>query len=171
MQQDIRGIDLMVYMQHNAGMKQAAQKAPPAFVREMYDECILTRARLISRVITNMYDAELRPFGINAPQLALLTMIGRRGPICRSDIGRLLLQDRSTLTRTMKLVDAEGWIDEVDNPDGGRGRPVVLSEKGKAIMRRTESAWRLAQAKAVKLIGSAGAKVMCDIGDELLDST
>lgn len=152
------------------GMKHAAQKLDPALVVEMYDECILTRTRLISRVITNLYDAELRPYGINAPQLALLTMIGRRGPICRSDIGRLLLQDRSTLTRTMKLVDAEGWIDEVDNPDGGRGRPVVLSEKGKALMRQTEPVWRAAQAKAVKLLGSVGAKAVCDIGDELLNS-
>lgn len=151
-------------------MKRGARELDQSLVVEMYDECILTRTRLVSRVVTNLYDAELRPYGINAPQLALLTMIGRRGPICRSEIGRLLLQERSTLTRTMKLIDAEGWIDEVDNPDGGRGRPVVLSEKGKDLMRRTEPVWRSAQAKAVKLLGKVGAKAVCDIGDALLNS-
>jgi DNA-binding MarR family transcriptional regulator len=151
-------------------MKHASKKLDPAVVTEMFDECIMTRARLIARVITNLYDGELRPLGINAPQLALLIMIGRRGPVCRAEIGRLLLQDRSTLTRNIRLVDAEGWIAEVDNPEGGRGRPLVLSKKGEDILRRAEPVWRSAQAKAVKVVGNAGAKAICRIGDELLDA-
>jgi DNA-binding MarR family transcriptional regulator len=151
-------------------MKQISKKLDPALVTEMFDECIMTRARLIARVITNLYDAELRPLGINAPQLALLMMIGRRGPVCRAEIGRLLLQDRSTLTRNIKLVEAEGWIAEVENPDGGRGRPLVLSKKGEDILRRAEPVWRSAQAKAIKVVGHAGAKAIRATGDELLGS-
>ncbi|WP_159896748.1 MarR family winged helix-turn-helix transcriptional regulator [Luteibacter sp. HA06] len=151
-------------------MKKNAARLDPALVDEMYDDCLMTRARLIARVVTNMYDGELRPFGINAPQMGLLTMIAKRGPICRADIGRLLQQDRSTLTRNMKVIDAEGWIEEVDNPEGGRGRPIVLSRKGETILVKAAPAWRTAQKMATSLIGREGSKAMRDIGDKLLES-
>lgn len=151
-------------------MKKVAARLDKALVDEMYDDCLMTRSRLIARVVTNLYDGELRPFGINAPQMGLLTMIARRGPICRAEIGRVLQQDRSTLTRNMKLIDAEGWIQEVDNPEGGRGRPIVLSRKGEDILVRAAPAWRAAQKMATKLVGREGSVVMRDIGDRLLNS-
>jgi DNA-binding MarR family transcriptional regulator len=152
-----------------AAMKKVTARLDQALVDEMYDDCLMTRARLIARVVTNIYDGELRPFGINAPQMGLLTMIAKRGPMCRSDIGKALQQDRSTLTRNMKVIDGEGWIDEVDNPEGGRGRPIVLSRKGEDILRKAAPAWRAAQKMATKLIGREGSLTLRDIGDKLLD--
>jgi hypothetical protein len=44
-------------------------------IAEMNSGCVLMRARLISRVLTAMYDEALRPFGIGSPQFALLVII------------------------------------------------------------------------------------------------
>ena len=55
---------------------------------EITRNCLLTRTRRISRVITGIYDEEYRPFGINAPQCSLLVMISRLGSASRAEIGR-----------------------------------------------------------------------------------
>ena len=51
---------------------------------EITRECLLTRTRRISRVLTGIYDQALRPFGINSPQFTLLVVIARLGPVNRT---------------------------------------------------------------------------------------
>jgi DNA-binding MarR family transcriptional regulator len=144
--------------------------APDPVVDEIYSRCLLVRTRLIARVVTNIYDEALRPFGINSTQFALLVIISRRGPASRADIGRFMHQDRSTLSRNLKLIDAEGWIEEVENPAGGRSRPIVLTKAGTDIVRAAASAWRLAQVKAKASLGQGGTKAITDIGDRMFHS-
>jgi len=68
---------------------------------EIFQHCVMTRARQISRVLTAAYDQALRPFGINATQFTLLVLVHELGPISRADLGRRNHHDRSTLTRMM----------------------------------------------------------------------
>ena len=56
-------------------------------IPEMASNCLLMRTRLISRVVTSIYDQELRPFGINSPQFALLLVMSTMGPASRAEIG------------------------------------------------------------------------------------
>jgi DNA-binding MarR family transcriptional regulator len=84
---------------------------------EITRNCLLTRTRRISRVITGIYDEEYRPFGINAPQCSLLVMISRLGSASRVEIGRQNHQDRSTLTRNLQLMMSNGWIEEVPHKE------------------------------------------------------
>src|SRR5271155_4693305 len=100
----------------------------------MASTCVLMRMRLISRVLTGFYDEELRPFGIGSPQFALLGAISMIEPATRAEIGRFHHQDRSTLTRNLKIILSEGWAEEVLDEGGGRGRPIVLTKKGKVLM-------------------------------------
>jgi DNA-binding MarR family transcriptional regulator len=64
------------------------------------------------RVITGIYDEKLRPFGIGSIQFALLVVIRQIEPATRAEIGRLQHQDRSTLTRNLKVILSEGWAEE-----------------------------------------------------------
>jgi hypothetical protein len=77
-------------------------------VAEMASTCVLMRTRLISRVITGIHDEKLRPFGIGSAQFAMLVMIYQIEPATRAKIGRSQHQDRSTLTRNLKVILAEG---------------------------------------------------------------
>jgi DNA-binding MarR family transcriptional regulator len=136
-------------------------------IQEVTQSCLLTRARKISRVLTSLYDERLRPFGINAPQFTLLVMISRLGPVSRAELGRHNHQDRSTLTRNLQLVQAEGWIEEIEHAEGGRRRPIVLSQAGHQLLTRAGPAWREAQAEASKLLGHEGASAVRTIADTL----
>jgi DNA-binding MarR family transcriptional regulator len=131
-------------------------------IAEMAGTCLLMRTRLISRVITGIYDEQLRPFGISAVQFVLLVAIYRMEPATRAEIGRSQHHDRSTLTRNLRAILAEGWAEEiqhqVDDPirPDGRSRPMVLTKAGKDLLRNAERAWRAAEEQAKSLLGKDG---------------
>ena len=131
--------------------------------------CVLMRARLISRVVTGIYDDRLRPFGIGSPQLVLLVVIFRLEPATRAEIGRFHHQDRSTLTRNLKLILSEGWAEEIQGEAGGRGRPIVLTQAGKDLVREAAPAWRVAQAEAQALLGKDGVAAVMDVAERIMD--
>jgi DNA-binding MarR family transcriptional regulator len=139
-------------------------------IDEMAGTCVLMRVRLISRVLTGFYDEELRPFGIGSPQFALLGAISMIEPATRAEIGRFHHQDRSTLTRNLKIILSEGWTEEIQGEASGRGRPIVLTKKGKDLLRNAEPVWRVAQARAKALLGKDGMSVITKIGSRIMES-
>jgi DNA-binding MarR family transcriptional regulator len=134
---------------------------------EITNRCLLTRARQISRVVTAIYDQQLRPFGINSPQFSLLVMISRLQSASRSEMGRENHQDRSTLTRNLQVIIAEGWAAEVAHSAGGRSKPITLTAAGKDLLCRAAVAWRLAQTQAEAVLGKPGAIAVSEIADRL----
>lgn len=134
---------------------------------EITRNCLVTRTRRISRVITGIYDEEYRPFGINAAQVTLLVMISRLGAASRAEIGRQNNQDRSTLTRNLQVMMSNGWIEEVPHEEGGRKRAIVLTKAGKKLLSDVAPAWRAAQRRGKALLGESGAAAIKGIADAL----
>lgn len=135
-------------------------------VGEVVSGCLITRARRISRVLTNIYDQELRGFGLNASQFSMLILIAKLGGASRAEIGRANFQDRTTLTRNLAPLLKEGWIEELPT-EGGRSRTVVISDTGKKLLDTAGPAWREAQRKATRLVGKNGAKAIIDIAQSV----
>jgi DNA-binding MarR family transcriptional regulator len=140
-------------------------------IADMGSTCVLMRTRLISRVITGIYDEKLRPFGISSAQFALLVVIYQVEPATRAEIGRLQHQDRSTLTRNLKVILSKGWVEETRYGADGRSRPIVLTRVGKDLLRKAEPAWQAAQVQAKDLLGKAGAIAVVDIGNRIMGPT
>ena len=134
---------------------------------EIARNCLLTRTRQISRVLTAIYDEQLRPFGINASQFTLLVLIVEFGPLSRADLGRKNHHDRSTLTRNLQPLISQGWVFEAIPGNNGRSRPLSLTEQGKTLLRNAATAWSTAQAKARSLVGEIGANALMGIAGEL----
>jgi len=138
-------------------------------MEEMACGCVLTRARLISRVVTGIYDEALRQFDMGAPQFSLLVVISKLAPASRADIGRFNQLDRSTLTRNLRLLLAGGWIRETPRVSGGRGRPIVLTDAGRQLIIDAAPAWRSAQAAAEEALGKQGFKTLMHVGDGMMN--
>jgi DNA-binding MarR family transcriptional regulator len=136
-------------------------------IGEITRDCLLTRTRQISRVLTGIYDQELRSFGINSPQFTLLMVIFRLGPVSRAEIGRANHQDRSTLTRNLQLILSEGWVEEIQHDAGGRRKPLVLTAAGKHLLHSATPAWRAAQRQATAILGEAGVVAVKNIANDL----
>ena len=131
-------------------------------VTEVVKDCLMTRTRRISRVITNLFDQELRPYGLSSSQFSLLVLIARMGGASRAEIGRANHQERSTSTRNLQLVLDQGWAEEVV-PEKGRSRPIVISKAGRDLLAEAMPAWRVAQVKAKQLLGVDGASAIVQL--------
>ncbi|GHO72694.1 hypothetical protein KSD_04650 [Ktedonobacter sp. SOSP1-85] len=148
-------------------MSTEIETADAGVVGEITRNCLLTRTRRISRIITNMYDQALRPYGVNAPQFSLLVLIAKLGGASRAEIGRANYQERSTLTRNLALLLAEGWVEEMVSDQGGRSRPLVLSQAGKDLLVSAAPAWRAAQVRAKQLLGEEGVTAIVGVADSI----
>jgi DNA-binding MarR family transcriptional regulator len=141
------------------------QTASAGFIGEVVSECLLTRTRRISRVITNIYDHAMRPLGAGSAQVSLLATIAKLGGASRAEIGRANYQERSTLTRNLAVLLKEGWVEEL--PSEGRSRPIILSAAGRTLLAAAAPRWRSAQAEARKLLGDEGAAALISVADSL----
>ncbi|MDB6079667.1 MAG: hypothetical protein JWO82_3414 [Akkermansiaceae bacterium] len=160
----------MLYMHHRFSQMNADLPPEPVHdvVAEMAGECVMMRSRLISRVVTGIYDQELRPFGINSPQFALLVVMVKMGPSSRAEIGRYHHQDRSTLTRNLKIMLSEGWIEEVPGAAGGRARPMAVTRAGRDLLAVLAPSWREAQKKARVLLCEEGVQAITKLANGIL---
>lgn len=149
-------------MQHYASMNMESnqKKQDKAVIDQIGCECLLSRARILNRVLTNIYDDELRGFGLKATQLNLLVVVARIGPVRRIDIGKRLHLDPSTLTRNLKIMLTNGWIEEIRDGEDGRGSPLQVTAKGRDLLHQIVPSWRKAQDRTHKLIGDNGATLL-----------
>jgi DNA-binding MarR family transcriptional regulator len=157
----------MVHIHHLAVMPGNAPSPDAGLVGEITAQCLMTRTRRLSRVITGLYDHALRPHGVNAPQFSLLVLIARLNGASRAEIGRANRQERSTLTRNLALLLEQGWVEERPSPRGGRSRPIVITDAGRRLLDEAAPAWREAQAEARRLLGEEGAAALAGMADRL----
>jgi DNA-binding MarR family transcriptional regulator len=147
-------------MQHYAMTKTETNKRlnqGDGIIDQIAGECLLFRARKLDRMLTAIYNAELRPFGLKASQLSVLVLVAKAGPIRRIEIGKILHLDPSTLTRNLRIILANGWIQEIADGEDGRGLPVQITAKGRELLNQIGPAWRKAQTRTEKFLGDDGA--------------
>jgi DNA-binding MarR family transcriptional regulator len=138
---------------------------------EMGSTCILIRTRLISRVITGIYEEKLRPFKIGSASFAMLVVICQIEPATRAEIGRILHLDRSTMTRNLKEILSEGWAEEIQEGADGRSRPIALTMAGRDLLHKAVPAWQAAQEHAKALLGKDGVIAIVDIANRIMKPT
>ena len=114
--------------------------------------CIATRVRQLSRIVTRVYDDAMRPLGITASQFTLLTQLAHRDGITAVEIGFTLDIEKSTLSRNLKRLLALNLI-IMDPPAGRRGRGLHLTPKGQAVIKEAYPVWMAAQQRAVGVLG------------------
>ena len=139
-------------------MTQALDRAPETSV-EITDiaemtaaNCLATRVRQLSRIITRVYDDAVRPLGITASQYTLLAQLASRDGITAVEIGHELDIEKSTLSRNLKRLLALDHI-VMDPPAGRRGRGLHLTPKGKATLVEAHPIWQAAQNRALAAMG------------------
>ena len=116
--------------------------------------CMCASFRRASRVLTQMYDQELRPEGLRATQFTILQALTLAGEINQGQLGGALAMDSTTLTRTLKIMRRDGWVRMLRGEDRREWR-LGLTKEGEALYRRALPAWERMQKKLRKRIGSA----------------
>jgi DNA-binding MarR family transcriptional regulator len=126
---------------------------PPATIDTIARTCIAVRLRALNRVVTNLYDAALRPLGLKVSQLNILVVTAKLGLARPSQVCDLLQLDVSTLSRNVERMRAQDWLDVVPGKDA-RTQSFRLTAQGKRLLERAIPAWEKGQQQAKAMLGA-----------------
>lgn len=115
--------------------------------------CACGSLRRAARAVTQLYEGELRSSGLNSAQLTLLQVLERAGPITQGNLGRLLALDSTTLSRTLRPLEARRWIRCEPGRDR-RERRLQLTRAGRSQLERANPAWERAQERLRAGVGA-----------------
>jgi DNA-binding MarR family transcriptional regulator len=106
---------------------------PATSIEAIATSCIAGRLRLLNRVVTNLYDDALRPFGVRLSQGNVLAVTAKLGVARPAEVCDILELDTSTLSRTVDRMVANGWLEIVPEEDG-RSQPFRLTSEGRKLL-------------------------------------
>ena len=125
------------------------QITPAQLAQKLASECIAHRVRVLNRVITNLYDSVLKPYGITVNQTTIFAMLILAGEVTPGEIGRELVMEKSTVSRNLERMRNKGWIETLD-------QKIRVTAAGHELFTSLQPAWEKGQADAERLLGEAG---------------
>ena len=114
--------------------------------------CACATLRRLSRIVTRVYDDEMRECGLEAPQFGLLATIARLGDVSHASLAEGLVMDGTTLTRTLGLMCRRGWLEKHAGTDR-RSRVYRITPKGRRQVAAARPHWQRAQQKLQVMMG------------------
>ncbi len=128
--------------------------------RAMAADCLCFRARRTARAITRLYDAALRPTGLQATQVTLMSAIalGPEGAQPMGMLARILALEISTLTRNLRALEKAELVEIGRSHKDRRVRVARLTEAGKARLATALPHWKQAHDRIVATLGEQTAE-------------
>lgn len=132
--------------------------------------CIADKIRLISRVVTSIYDDALRPLGITLNQLNLIVVVARFEPTSPDKVGEWLHMKKSTVSRNINLMSRNGWL-KMKPLGQGRSLEIRLLGKGREILKKSIPHWEKAQGKVDNMLKKQGVEELKRIARNIRGSS
>jgi DNA-binding MarR family transcriptional regulator len=123
-------------------------------IREVLN-CTCSRVRRAGRQVTQLYDQALEPAGLTIGQFGLLAHLATiaSGGIAIGTLAHARGMDPTTLTRNLKPLVAEGWIDDAHDPHDRRVRAVAITASGRKKFLAAAPLWQSAEKQMQTLLG------------------
>lgn len=118
--------------------------------------CTCAKLRRLSRRVTAVYDRELAVSGLRVTQYSMLGVIQREAgddgmPL--TVLAERLDMDRTTLTRNLKPLIAQGWAELVSSDADARVRLARVTAAGSAAWQAAKPHWKRAQLEVNRTLG------------------
>lgn len=114
--------------------------------------CVGMHIRRASRIMTQIYDAALRPVGLVLNQFTLLVAIHLVESTPITHLAEELFTDQTTLTRNLKVLEKRGLV-AIEPGEDRRVRLVSLTPEGHAVLAQALPLWKQAQAEVKERFG------------------
>src|SRR5229473_1497688 len=121
--------------------------------------CACQNLRRATRLVTRIYDQELRKAGIEITQFGLLTALAIVGEANQKTLSAGFAMDSTTLTRTLALLLKKGWIHVRPGKDR-RERVFRLTPAGERQIVEAQPHYAAAERRLRKTLGSTAWKQM-----------
>ncbi len=115
--------------------------------------CASFNFRKAARAVTRFYDQAFEDFGIRSTQFTILIGIAKTQPTSISALADLLVIDRTTLTRSLRLLKKQGLL-AISERSTKRQRFLSLTPKGEQTLADSLPPWRKAHNRFVESMGA-----------------
>jgi DNA-binding MarR family transcriptional regulator len=143
------------------------RKTLRADARRLVDACAGCNSRLAARRITQLLDRELEASGLGVAQLGLMAQIAVAPDDTLGALARRTGLEQSTLSRNLRVLEAEGLVEIAAVERDLRRRAVWLTETGARRLEAAIPLWRKAQAKLARSPAPALAKRLAEAAEAL----
>lgn len=114
--------------------------------------CLCATIRRASRALTQLYEDALRPVGLRGPQFTILQALSLAGEVTQGQLGRILAIDSTTLTRTLRIMARNRWIEKRPGKDRREWR-IRMAKAGKIQFQRATPYWEKVQSEVRDQLG------------------
>jgi DNA-binding MarR family transcriptional regulator len=121
-------------------------------IRLSPSECTCFRIRGAARRVTQIYSQYLAPTGLKISQFSLLGFVTAKGPVSIGKLSEYLATDRTTLTRNLRPLLAQGLVERAESGDK-RKRELVATAAGRALFKRALPLWADAEREVRAAMG------------------
>jgi len=123
-------------------------------------ECLGLRARILNRVVSRIYDEELRAHDLKISQFTILVAISMHPKVRAVDLGQALEIEKSSLSRNLKHMVEQAWLRQSEG--------LEITAAGERVLQGAYPAWTKAQARVKKRLSAEGADGLFDATRPLL---
>lgn len=117
--------------------------------------CACQSLRRLTRLVTRIYDQELKGADIEITQLGLLTALSHLGEANQKTLSAGFAMDSTTLTRTLGVMRRRGWISVKTGTDR-RERRFRLTDAGQKEIAKAHPHWQAAERRMRSIFGDVG---------------
>ncbi len=121
-------------------------KAKLVIANQIPATCMGLHIRRASRILTQAYDAALRPTGLVVNQFTFLVAIHLFEPVAITRLAQELFADQTTVTRNIKLLEKQRLVAIAPGEDR-RIKLVSLTTEGQAVLAAAMPLWEQVQAE------------------------
>jgi DNA-binding MarR family transcriptional regulator len=144
---------LLIYVYILLFMTNAINPEQHALLIEIATSCRCNNLRRAVRTTTAFYNAYLHGTGLTAAQCPLLVTLILAGPQQIQDLALLMVLDRTTLTRNLRVLVTQGYVHMAPGADQ-RTRMAQITDEGRAALLAALPQWQAAQREFIAAIGA-----------------
>lgn len=119
------------------------------------DSCLCLHVQRAARALARRFDEAFRPLGLTHGQFSLVMSLNRPRPAGMGEVAGLLAVDRTTLTAALKPLQRRGLVEVQVDPNDRRGRRMLLTDAGQALLAEATPIWIETHAEVERLLQDA----------------
>jgi DNA-binding MarR family transcriptional regulator len=123
--------------------------------------CASANLRRAARLVTRHYDRALKPIGVTAAQLPILSAISAGAGDSITELSTTLDIEASGLSRDLALLQKKGLV-RLTTGEDRRSRKLELTAAGHRTIVRAFKAWKRAHAQLLTVVGESDFQKMLD---------
>jgi DNA-binding MarR family transcriptional regulator len=121
--------------------------------RDELTGCTCLQLRKLTRLVTQIYDERLSSVGLTCTQFSVLSYIKLKPDFTVGELAAALVMDPTTVTRVLRPLERDGYLELRESPSDRRQRVVTLTKKGRATFSRAVPVWRQVVSEVAGLLG------------------